>query len=161
MNRELVSKENRIASNVVGAIALAFLMVAMAQVGYAGGDQRGSLDAERADHTGTITSNVEGAELQLGEAMTPITLNYTSQASGATFYNGNGSSYMVKDIWSGSGSAITDILPASISTISYDDNLYFKAHDGIHGNELWKSDGTEAGTVMVKDINTGTSSFYG
>ena len=158
MNRGI--KGIRKESNVVGAIALAFLMVAMAQVGYAGGDQRGSLDVERADHTGTITSNVEGAELQLGEAMTPITLNYTSQASGATFYNGNGSSWMLKDIWSGSGSAIND-MSATIFTISYDDNLYFKAHDGIHGNELWKSDGTEAGTVMVKDINTGTSSFYG
>ncbi len=68
----------------MGAIALAFLMVAMAQVGYAGGDQRDSLDAERAGHTGTITSNVEGAELQLGEAMTPITLNTPQPASWST-----------------------------------------------------------------------------
>jgi len=26
-----------------------------------------------------------------------------------------------------------------------------------HGNELWESDGTEAGTVLVKDINPGSS----
>ena len=78
------SKGIRTESNVVGAIALAFLMVAMAQVGYAGGDQRDSLDAERAGHTGTITSNVEGAELQLGEAMTPITLNTPQPASWST-----------------------------------------------------------------------------
>ncbi len=35
--------------------------------------------------------------------------------------------------------------------------LFFKATDGIgvgeSGQELWKSDGTEAGTVIVKDIN--------
>jgi ELWxxDGT repeat protein len=30
---------------------------------------------------------------------------------------------------------------------------YFVANDGIHGNELWRSDGTDAGTKMLKDIN--------
>lgn len=34
-------------------------------------------------------------------------------------------------------------------------SLYFAATDGTNGNELWKSDGTAAGTVMVADINPG------
>ena len=33
--------------------------------------------------------------------------------------------------------------------------MYFGANDGTSGIELWKSDGTESGTVMVKDINPG------
>lgn len=36
-------------------------------------------------------------------------------------------------------------------------NLFFIANDGNTGNELWFSDGTEAGTRLVKDINPGSS----
>jgi ELWxxDGT repeat protein len=32
---------------------------------------------------------------------------------------------------------------------------YFYADDGIYGRELWRSDGTEDGTYLVKDINPG------
>src|SRR5215208_5196710 len=37
------------------------------------------------------------------------------------------------------------------------DTLYFAATDGVHGQELWKSDGTAAGTVMVKDLLPGAA----
>ena len=36
--------------------------------------------------------------------------------------------------------------------------LYFAADDGSDGNELWASDGTTAGTHLVKDVNPGTTS---
>jgi ELWxxDGT repeat protein len=36
--------------------------------------------------------------------------------------------------------------------------LFFVANDGVAGVELWKSDGTEAGTLLVKDIRPGPGS---
>jgi ELWxxDGT repeat protein len=33
--------------------------------------------------------------------------------------------------------------------------LYFGADDGIHGEEIWVSDGTETGKVMVADLVAG------
>jgi ELWxxDGT repeat protein len=36
--------------------------------------------------------------------------------------------------------------------------VMFLADDGIHGNELWITDGTAAGTKLVKDINEGEAS---
>ena len=52
---------------------------------------------------------------------------------------------LVKDINVGSSSA-----PKWL--IVYQNELFFSANDSIHGSELWKSDGTEGGTLLVKDL---------
>src|SRR6185437_3603170 len=38
--------------------------------------------------------------------------------------------------------------------------FFFAANDGVDGYELWVTDGTAAGTAMVKDINPGSASSY-
>ncbi|HEX5753913.1 MAG TPA: ELWxxDGT repeat protein [Archangium sp.] len=62
---------------------------------------------------------------------------------------------LVKDVLPGTGSAIysygfSEMLPVGTA-------LFFTANDGIHGEELWKTDGTAEGTVLVKDIFPGRS----
>ena len=48
-------------------------------------------------------------------------------------------------------------VPAHYKNYSVDGNiLYFSAFDATNGKELWKTDGTPAGTVMIKDIKAGT-----
>jgi ELWxxDGT repeat protein len=37
----------------------------------------------------------------------------------------------------------------------FGDLILFQAADGAHGVELWKTDGTAEGTVLIKDINPG------
>lgn len=47
----------------------------------------------------------------------------------------------------------TGLTPSDLTNVG--GTLFFAAADGVHGPELWKSDGTDAGTVMVKDIQPG------
>ena len=36
--------------------------------------------------------------------------------------------------------------------------VYFRANDGSHGSELWRTDGTSEGTTLIADINPGEGS---
>ena len=62
---------------------------------------------------------------------------------------------LVKDINPGGGDSF---LAIPNNTANVDGTLFFAATDGTDGTELWKSDGTAAGTVMVKDIVAGAGS---
>jgi len=35
--------------------------------------------------------------------------------------------------------------------------IFFPAYDGVHGTELWRSDGTAAGTLLAADVNPGAA----
>lgn len=57
---------------------------------------------------------------------------------------------MVKDINPGGNDALTLNYQQIVKSGSL---LYFPADDGVHGRELWKSNGVSAGTNMVIDLN--------
>ena len=46
------------------------------------------------------------------------------------------------------------------SLTEWNGKLYFEANDGIHGGELWATDGTTAGTTMIADIWTGPGTSF-
>ena len=66
-----------------------------------------------------------------------------------------GGTVLVQDIVSGPGSSVS---PTGADRVVKDGVLYFVASDISHGYELWRSDGTAAGTFMVRDIRTNTPS---
>ena len=154
---------NTNSSSYAKTVFLSVIMILMTQVGYADSmDFSIGLDQETESRdtggsTPTLTPSVEGADLIINEAMTNITFQYgTSAASGSTSSTCIGTACMVKDINASGNSFGTNGWPPFMETIG--NTLYFSADDGIYGHNLWKSDGTASGTVMVKDINSGSSS---
>jgi ELWxxDGT repeat protein len=59
---------------------------------------------------------------------------------------------MIKDINPGP----SDSFPIDVTGVGT--NAYFSADDGTHGDELWMSDGTEAGTTLMSDTRPGSAS---
>ncbi len=76
-----------------------------------------------------------------------------------------------RELWRTDGTSegtvlVKDINPGSVSSIVYAPDpftpfkgaVFFVAYDQTHGGELWRTDGTADGTVLVKDINPGAGS---
>lgn len=71
---------------------------------------------------------------------------------------------LVKDIYSGNSVVGGRTMPNSSrpSGLARVGNLlYFTADDGVRGRELWKSDGSAAGTVLLQDANPGRGAGAG
>jgi ELWxxDGT repeat protein len=61
---------------------------------------------------------------------------------------------MVKDIHPGPDGFAIQNLDLAAAAGSW---LFFSADDGVHGQELWVTNGTEARTQLVADINPGSA----
>jgi ELWxxDGT repeat protein len=87
----------------------------------------------------------------------------TTTAEGTELWQSDGTlvgTFLVKDIVAGSGSSS----PANLSSIVIGvppvttNSVIFSATTAAEGTELWRSDGTSVGTVLVKDIVSGAAS---
>ena len=74
------------------------------------------------------------------------------------------------ELWKSDGTTLGTVLLKDINTgnagadssnpknfFTYGTKVLFVATDATHGEEVWETDGTTVGTVLLKDINTGNS----
>ena len=70
---------------------------------------------------------------------------------------------MVRDIRQGENSSLSWGSTAHWHgdyALPHDGHLYFSANDGENGEELWRTDGTEAGTNLIVDANPGQTGSW-
>lgn len=94
---------------------------------------------------------------QLGSKIIFIGFNL---ATGDELWSSDGTiagTTMIKDINTTAGTGST-VQGSQEGFTVVGGNMYFTAIDGVNGRELWKTDGTTGGTVMVKDITAGSGS---
>jgi ELWxxDGT repeat protein len=118
---------------------------------------------------GTIAGTTRVADINPGSAESYPT--YLTAVGDTLFFRANDGS-RGRELWKSDGTAAGTVLVKDISqgedSGSYPGNLtaagntlFFTALEfgpDYKGEELWKSDGTAAGTVLVKDINPGSAS---
>ena len=126
--------------------------------------ETGGSELWTSDGTEAGTRPVESPPVNLVfHSLSPRTLTIDD----TTFFVGS-SSERGYELWKTTGGIedavfVKDTLPGPLAPFeqpptgfaAVGDTLYFVGEDAEHGRELWKSDGTADGTVMVKDIVPG------
>lgn len=79
----------------------------------------------------------------------------TDAAHGTEYWKTNGTAggtSILKDINPGPGNVYSFVnIPYPFR---FNDKLFFIANDGVHGDEVWSTDGSELNTVILKDIQS-------
>ncbi len=107
--------------------------------------------------SGTFAGLAEGATVTLSGVL--FTVSYTGGTGNDVVLTrlagpNVGVPVLLKDINPGSPNSLST---SQLSFVDVGGTTFFAADDGATGTELWKTDGTAAGTVLVKDIFAGTS----
>jgi len=122
---------------------------------------------------GTNTGTIMVKDISPGNASTLLgnmtnlndTLLFTANdgVQGLELWKSDGTAIgtnIVKDIYPGSQSAFNAIGLPNVYLVEVNGAIFFSAYDGTNGLELWKSNGTNSGTIMVKDIFAGNNSSW-
>ncbi len=113
--------------------------------------------------TGTVMVKDIYTDTALGSASPLIALNgkllfAATDNRGRELWITDGTSegtYLIKDINPGSASSDPGGFIPRTGVTRYSNLAFFQADNGSQGIELWRSDGTPDGTMLVKDINPG------
>jgi ELWxxDGT repeat protein len=102
--------------------------------------------------------NPEGDTLfgQFAAVGSSVIFNASTPTTGYELYKSDGTeagTVLVKNIRPDTGTSPQSSNPVNLTNVN--GVVFFVANDGVSGNELWKTDGTSAGTVLVKDIRAG------
>ena len=107
-------------------------------------------------HIGDLIFFIGRDETSAGTAGTS-SFGYEMWAFNHTQSTSASNPYLIKDIRTGAGSSLVTSSGNNCEYMFVHNNtLFFAANDGSVGTELWKSDGTSNGTVLVKDIRSGS-----
>lgn len=119
-----------------------------------------------ADGTVLVKDITEGASSTDIARLTPVgnTLFFVAEtdAEGIELWKSDGTAAgtdIVKDIQPGPGDGLAQYsyIGGAFELVNVSGTLFFAADDGTNGVELWVSDGTVGGTVLLRDIRPGSS----